>query len=132
MKFRFIREHLAEGHPVDVACRVLGVTRSGYYAWRDRPQSARGRRRKELAQKVTAVHEANRRVYGSPRVHRALLAAGEKVSENTVATGWAFRLWSVSPRRHVGAFDAILCGTEGAFACASSVVRSASFRPLPP
>lgn len=85
MKFRFIHERLAGEHPADVACAVLGVSRSGYYAWRDRPESARGRRRRELAEKVAAVHERNRRVYGSPRVHRALVAAGERVSENTVA-----------------------------------------------
>ena len=85
MRFRFIEEHLAGEYPLDVACGVLGVSRSGYYARRRRPESARGRRRRGLAGKVAAVHEENRRVYGSPRVHRALLAAGEKVSENTVA-----------------------------------------------
>ena len=85
MRFRFIDEHLAGEYPLDVACGVLGVSRSGYYARRRRPESARGRRRRELAGKVGAVHEGNRRVYGSPRVHRALLAAGERVSENTVA-----------------------------------------------
>ena len=84
MKFRFIRERLS-GFPPGVACRVLGVSRSGYYAWRGRPRGARDLRREDLAAKVRAVHEANRRVYGSPRVHRALLAAGEAVSENTVA-----------------------------------------------
>ena len=84
MRFGFIEEHLTE-FPVEVACEVLGVSRSGYYAWRGRPVSARGRRRQELAEKVKDVHEDNRRVYGSPRVHRALVAAGEEVSENTVA-----------------------------------------------
>jgi transposase InsO family protein len=64
---------------------VLGVSRSGYYAWRDRPASPQARRRGELAAKVRAVHEANRRVYGSPRVHAALAASGERVCENTVA-----------------------------------------------
>ncbi|HEU5039381.1 MAG TPA: IS3 family transposase, partial [Gemmatimonadales bacterium] len=72
MKFRFIHERLAGEHPADVACAVLGVSRSGYYAWRDRPRSARAGRRRELAAKVKAVHEANRGVYGSPRVCAAL------------------------------------------------------------
>ena len=85
MKFRFIREHLCSQFPVEVCCDVLDVSRSGYYAWRERPDSARARRRQELAEKVKAVHERNRGVYGSPRVFRALKAGGESVCENTVA-----------------------------------------------
>jgi len=85
VKFRFIHEHLAQQYPAEVACEVLEVSRSGYYAWLARPESARARRRQELAVKVRAVHEANRRVYGSPRVCAALRASGEPVSENTVA-----------------------------------------------
>jgi transposase InsO family protein len=61
------------------------VSRSGYYAWRDRPVSARAKRREDLTVKIKAVHEENRRVYGSPRVFEALRAQGETVSENTVA-----------------------------------------------
>jgi putative transposase len=85
VKFRFIEERLAEQYPLEVACDVLGVSRSGYYAWLDRPGSARAKRREELAAKVKAVHRANRGVYGSPRVHRVLAASGERVCENTVA-----------------------------------------------
>jgi len=85
VKFRFIQEQLCSQFPLEVCCEVLEVSRSGYYAWRGRPAGARARRRQELAEKVKAVHEQNRGVYGSPRVHRALVAAGEKVSENTVA-----------------------------------------------
>ncbi len=85
MKFRFIEEHLAETYPLEVACEVLDVSRSGYYAWRDRPDSARAKRREELAEKVKAVHEHNRGVYGSPRVFQALKACGESVCENTVS-----------------------------------------------
>ena len=86
MKFAFIKAELAEAYPVELACDVLEVSRSGYYAWRDRPaDSPRAQRRKALAAKVRAVHEANRRVYGSPRVCAALAASGERVCENTVA-----------------------------------------------
>jgi transposase InsO family protein len=86
VKFAFIRDELSSGpYPVDVCCDVLEVSRSGYYAWRDRPQSATARRQAELAAKVKAIHEGNRRVYGSPRVHAALAASGERVCENTVA-----------------------------------------------
>lgn len=85
MKFAFVRDALAAEYPVDVACAVLGVSRSGYYAWRDRPASGRARRADELAAKVAAAHAEHRGVYGSPRVHAALAAAGERVSLNTVA-----------------------------------------------
>lgn len=84
MKFAFIKEHLTE-FAVDVCCRVLGVSRAGYYAWLKRPVSLRARRREQLAEKIRRVHEQNRGVYGSPRVHRVLLAEGETVCENTVA-----------------------------------------------
>ena len=84
MKYAFLQEHLT-AYPVKVCCRVLGVSRAGYYAWRDRPVSPRARRREELTGKIRRVHEENRRVYGSPRVHRVLQAQGEQVCENTVA-----------------------------------------------
>ncbi len=84
MKFKFIEEHL-NAFPVDVSCEVLEVSRSGYYAWSSRPRSARAKRREELAVKIEAVHEHNRKVYGSPRVCRVLRAQGESVCENTVA-----------------------------------------------
>ena len=85
MKFAFIHAELSGSYPVEIACDALGVSRSGYYAWRDRPAGARAERRAALAAKARAVHEANRRVYGSPRVHAALVASGERVCENTVA-----------------------------------------------
>lgn len=84
MKFTFIEENLSE-YPLGLVCRVLGVSRSGYYAWRVRPASATAERREELAVKIRTVHERNRRVYGSPRVYHALRAQGESVCENTVA-----------------------------------------------
>lgn len=84
MKFRFIQEHLQD-FPINSACDVLQVSRSGYYAWRDRPASEQANRREVLGLKIDLVHRANRCVYGSPRVCRALNAAGERVCENTVA-----------------------------------------------
>lgn len=84
MKFAFIEEHL-QAFPIDAVCRTLDVSRSGYYAWIQRPDSDRAQRRRELAVKIRAVHEQNRRVYGSPRVCQALQAQGESVCENTVA-----------------------------------------------
>ena len=84
MKFAFIAQHL-QGLPADLACEVLEVSRSGYYAWRDRPASSQSLRRAELAGKIRQVHDDNRRVYGSPRIFKALTVAGEAVCQNTVA-----------------------------------------------
>ena len=86
MKFAFIKEHLADCFPLQVICGVLQVSRSGYYAWLSRGPSRRSRRREELAGQIRQVHEQNRCVYGSPRVHRTLLAQGQSVCENTVAS----------------------------------------------
>ena len=85
MRFAAIRDTLAAEFPVGVACDVLGVSRSGYYAWLGRPASARAGRREALAVKVEAAHAEHRGVYGSPRVCAALRAGGERVSVNTVA-----------------------------------------------
>jgi putative transposase len=85
VKFAFIQSHLLPAFPVEIVCEVLAVSRSGYYAWSKRPPSVRTRRREELAARIRAVHEQNRKVYGSPRVCRALVAQGQSVCENTVA-----------------------------------------------
>ena len=85
MKFAFIEDHLAALFPLGVICHVLEVSRAGYYAWTRRPDSARARHRQKLAAKIKAVHEQNRGVYGSPRVHQALKGDGEQVCRNTVA-----------------------------------------------
>ena len=84
MKFASIHDHL-QGYPVGVCCQVLRVSRSGYYAWCGRPVSGRRRRRDTLAARIHATHQGHRGRYGSPRIHQALRAEGEAVSENTVA-----------------------------------------------
>jgi putative transposase len=84
VKFDFIQKNLSE-FPVAAACDTLAVSRSGYYAWLNRPASTQAQRREELAVKIRAVHEENRKVYGSPRILKALKARGESVCENTVA-----------------------------------------------
>jgi putative transposase len=84
VKFAFIKDSLSE-YPVVICCEVLEVSRSGFYAWRDRPVSAAKRRREALGKKVKTVYEENRSVYGSPRICRALRAQGEVISEKTVA-----------------------------------------------
>jgi putative transposase len=84
VKFAFVREH-RQRWPIRVICRVLQVSHSGFYAWRKRPPSARAVRQKELLEKIRVAHQENQELYGSPRVHRALLIDGQSVSRNTVA-----------------------------------------------
>ena len=84
MRFGFIRDH-AEEFPVDRMCHVLHVSRSGYYAWRQRPPSAQAQRRAELVGRIRQVHAASRKNYGSPRVWFELDAQGVRCSKNTVA-----------------------------------------------
>ena len=84
MKFAFLQAHLG-AYPVDVACDVLAVSRSGYYAWRDRPVSGRRRRQDAWAAQIRAVYADHRGVYGSPRVWHVLKARGERVGRHTVA-----------------------------------------------
>jgi putative transposase len=66
-------------------CRVLGVSRSGYYAWRSRPPSRRDREDARLTERIRAVHTASRGTYGAPRVHAALHAEGVRTSRKRVA-----------------------------------------------
>ena len=84
MRFAFIQQH-AEEFPVDVMCNVLGVSRSGYYAWRDRPASRQAQRRDQLVERIQAAHADSQKNYGSPRIHRELREQGIMCSENTVA-----------------------------------------------
>ncbi len=66
-------------------CRVLGVSRSGYYDWVDRPESARARRHRYLLEKIRQAHIGSRKIYGAPRIHQEQVDQGERVGKNTVA-----------------------------------------------
>ncbi|MDT0305314.1 IS3 family transposase [Streptomonospora wellingtoniae] len=83
--YSLVRECAADSIPVAVACRVLDVSTSGYYAWRDRPESPRAQRNKEITKMIRTVHEESRGTYGAPRVHAELvLGLGERVNRKRV------------------------------------------------
>ena len=84
MKFDFIRAQNAK-YGVPVICRMLGVSKSGYYAWLKRELSAHALRDAELATTIVSVHRASRGVYGSPRVLDELRARGERTSKKRIA-----------------------------------------------
>ena len=84
MTFEFIRAESAS-HSLSDLCRVLGVSRSGYYAWRGRPPSPRSLRDQELKREIVRVFHDSRCTYGSPRIHPELREAGFCVSRKRVA-----------------------------------------------
>jgi putative transposase len=62
--------------PVRTLCRVLRVSASGYYDWRDRAPSARARDNAALMQRIEQVHRASDATYGAPRIHAELAEFG--------------------------------------------------------
>jgi putative transposase len=95
VRFAFIRDHKAV-FPVEVLCKVLKVSRGGYYAWSRRSPSPAAVRRGGLIAAIREAHAASRVTYGSPRVYRALKARGVPCCENTVAK--LMRAERVSPK----------------------------------
>lgn len=71
-------------YPVALMCRCLKVSCSGFYAWLNRPPSERAQRDSGLADKIRCVHSKSRMTYGSPRIHRELVAGGEVVGHKRV------------------------------------------------
>ena len=85
MIFAWIERHTAADWPVNVMCAVLNVSRSGYYAWVERPPSGRRERAMKVTEQIRLAHERSRGTYGSPRVTVELRESGLAVCENTVA-----------------------------------------------
>ena len=84
MTFRLIEAERAE-HSISRLCKVLGVSRVGFYAWRTRPLSAREQRDRELELLVGRVFRDSRQTYGAPRVHAELRARGVRIGKKRVA-----------------------------------------------
>ena len=76
MKYQFIAAHRVE-FEITVMCRVLQVSRSGYYVWCKRPTSTREMANQTLSQQIKEIYQQSRQTYGSPRVWDPL--AGQKV-----------------------------------------------------
>lgn len=72
-------------YSISLLCRVLQVSRSGYYDWKDRPPSKRDRENAALTCRITEIHERSRGTYGYPRVHAELQALGARCSRKRVA-----------------------------------------------
>jgi len=114
-KFSFIDAGYAEAPEEETGaaptvvqmCEWLGVSKSGYYDWRSRPQSAAAKRSELLKIKVKALFEANNAEYGYRRIHAALVSGGEQVDdEKGFLHGGSF------PRSHGTGFRTGVAGNE--------------------
>lgn len=84
MTYQFIEQH-KHTFPIIVMCHVLGVSESGFYAWRKRPASQRTRGDAQLTQEIRQVFVRHRGRYGSPRIYRELKDQGRRTSRKRVA-----------------------------------------------
>lgn len=84
MKYKFIEAHREE-FVVKIMCRVLDVSRSGYYDWRKRKPSVRDLANASLIGEIKKIFKHSRKTYGSPRIHAELKAQGTRCSRNRVA-----------------------------------------------
>jgi putative transposase len=83
VRFAFIAAEKAQ-YTLSVLCRCMAVTRSGFYAWQQRPESGRRRRDRQLQVLIRASFDASGQAYGSPRVLRDLRAQREPVSRKRI------------------------------------------------
>ena len=60
-------------------CNILGLSASGYYAWRERPESPRAAANRALLEEIRVIHTTSSGTYGSPRVHAVLRAHGRRI-----------------------------------------------------
>jgi putative transposase len=81
MSFRFIEDH-RDSYPVRLMCAVLEleVSPAGYYAWRERPVSARATSNSVLLAEIRQVHQESSQRYGSPRIYAVLRTQGRGAS----------------------------------------------------
>lgn len=86
MKYAWIAKHCGS-YSVSVLCEVLGVSKSGYYAWLDRPRSSRALRRERIDAAVRQVYAASHGIYGSRKIAKELAQCEEleTACRNTVA-----------------------------------------------
>lgn len=72
-------------YSVSLLCKVLKVSRSGYYDWKDRTPSKRERENADLTERIREIHQRSRETYGYPRVHAELRALGVRCNRKRVA-----------------------------------------------
>jgi transposase InsO family protein len=98
VRFAFIEAEKA-CFPVTLMCRVLAVSRAGFYAWRRRPPAARTRQDQTLAVAVASIYAENHGRYGSPRVQMELRARGQRSGRKRIARLMRAQGLRARPRR---------------------------------
>jgi len=83
VKYGFVAEHSGE-YQVKAMCQELGISVSGYYAWRGRGPSKREQTNREMAAHIQQAYEASRRTYGSPRIGPSLAAKGIRCNHKRI------------------------------------------------
>ena len=83
MRFDFIKHHRKE-FPLTFMCEHLGVNRSSFYTWCDRPESLRSRTDQVISADIRRLFKQNRQRYGSPRIHKALQDEGTHIGRKRV------------------------------------------------
>ena len=84
MRYRFVEKHQGR-HPVGLQCSLLAVSRSGYYAWRDRQKKDEDSSHRALIEHIRRIYRMSRQTYGSPRVCAELRAEGVVCNHKRVA-----------------------------------------------
>lgn len=84
MRYPFIKECNGQ-FSITALCRVMKVSRSGYYAWLNRPESKRNKENMQLVEQIRDIHVQSRQTYGSPRIYAELKSMAISCSENRIA-----------------------------------------------
>lgn len=84
MRYRFVEQERVH-YPVGRLCRVMQVSRGGFYAWRRRPKSKRAEQDATLTRQIQGIHAQSRNVYGTPRIHAELKAQNVRCGRKRVA-----------------------------------------------
>ena len=122
MTFRLVRELAGDGFSVAAACRVLDVSRSGFYDWSTRPPSARAVANAELTATIVAVHQMSRCSYGAPRGHAELrlgmgIACGRKRVARKTGHDPTLRAWPATATSDDHGFEGRLDRRAGPSGC---------------
>ncbi len=84
MKYQYIKQHRDQDLSLETTCKLLGVSRSGYYKWRNRAAGRSAQEHRECLL-IRQVWEASGKTYGSPRIYHELCVQGIKISQKRVA-----------------------------------------------
>jgi putative transposase len=100
VKYAFV-ERESQQHAIAALCRVVGVSRSGFYAWRTRGVNRFAQANEQLRGDVERIHYAHREAYGTRRIKQVLAAEGHEVSRGRIAQAKrVLGLWTQRRRRH--------------------------------